>query len=204
MPALSLRDRRLAPDAAATSLSRSALLVWALFFGGGDSSCPARVDRRRGRARGVARRGDVRRALVRPRLGRAGAAASACLTALVIWQGDSIVWSVQPDRSWDYVNRGLVYLAFLALGVFVGALVPRATRVVAAGLAALLALVLGYALLAKGIPALYPTTGGSRASARRSASGTRSRCSATSRSCSGCGARLSAGSTARCSSSAAS
>ena len=66
------------------------------------------------------------------------------------------MWSVQPDRSWDYVNRGLVYLAFLALGVFVGALVPRATRVVAGGLAALLALVLAYALLAKGIPALYP------------------------------------------------
>ena len=76
-----------------------------------------------------------------------------------MWQGISIDWSVQPDRSWDYVNRGLVYLAFLVLGLFVGALVPRATRATAAGLCALLALVLGYALLAKGIPALYPDYG---------------------------------------------
>ena len=43
--------------------------------------------------------------------------------------------------------------------MFVGALVPRATRATAGGLAVLLALVLGYALLAKGIPALYPDYG---------------------------------------------
>ena len=69
------------------------------------------------------------------------------------------VWSIQPDRSWDYVNRGLVYLGFLALGLFVGALVPRATRSVANGLAALLGALLAYALLAKGLPALYADYG---------------------------------------------
>src|SRR5206468_2532805 len=43
--------------------------------------------------------------------------------------------------------------------IFVCALVPRATRAAAAGLAALLGLVLAYALLAKGIPSLYPDYG---------------------------------------------
>jgi hypothetical protein len=137
-----------------------ALLAWAFFFGGGDSSSrltwigsgavllaafvtAAAFDRRIGS----------------PRVSRFGIAAAACFAALVVWQGISIVWSVQPDRSWDYVNRGLAYLAFFVLGMFVGALVPRAPRAAATGLAALLALVLGYALLAKGIPALYPDYG---------------------------------------------
>jgi tetratricopeptide (TPR) repeat protein len=137
-----------------------AILAWTLFFGGGDSAsrlvwiggavvavvavlAAAAFDRR----------------IELPRVGRLGAACAACIAGLVVWQGISILWSLQPDRSWDYVNRGLVYLAFLALGMFVGALVPQATRAVAAGLAVLLAAVLGYALLAKGIPALYPDYG---------------------------------------------
>ena len=41
MPALSLRDGRLAPVAAPTFLVAVALLVWALFFGGADS--PSRL-----------------------------------------------------------------------------------------------------------------------------------------------------------------
>jgi tetratricopeptide (TPR) repeat protein len=137
-----------------------ALLAWALFFGGGESS---------GRLTWIGGAAVLLAAIVaaaafdgrieRPRVGRFGVAAAACFAALVVWQGISIVWSVQPDRSWDYVNRGVVYLAFIALGMFVGALVPRATRATAAGLAVLLALVLGYALLAKGIPSLYPDYG---------------------------------------------
>ncbi len=137
-----------------------ALLAWALFFGAGDS--PGRLLWIGGAAvllAAVAAAAAFDRRVERPRVGRLGAAAVACFAALVVWQGISIVWSVQPDRSWDYVNRGLVYLAFLALGMFVGALVPRATRATALLLAALLALVLGYALLAKGIPALYPDYG---------------------------------------------
>jgi O-antigen ligase len=97
--------------------------------------------------------------LPRPAVGRSGLLFLACFAGLVLWQGLSIVWSVQPDRSWDYVNRGLVYLAFLCIGMFIAALVPRAPRAVAAGLAALLGLVLAYALLAKGIPALYSDYG---------------------------------------------
>ena len=137
-----------------------ALLAWALFFGGGDS--PSRLTWIGAAAVIVAALVSAAafdRRIERPRVGGYGAAAAACFAALVVWQGISIDWSVQPDRSWDYVNRGLVYLAFLVLGLFVGALVPRATRATAAGLCALLALVLGYALLAKGVPALYPDYG---------------------------------------------
>jgi hypothetical protein len=137
-----------------------ALVAWALFFGGGDSS--TRLAWIGGAAvvlAGLVGAAAFDRRVERLRVGRLGAACAACFVGLVVWQGASIVWSVQPDRSWDYVNRGLVYLAFLALGMFVGALVPRAAHAVAAGLAALLALVLAYAFLAKGIPALYPDYG---------------------------------------------
>ena len=71
----------------------------------------------------------------------------------------SIVWSVLPDNSWDYLNRGLAYLAFLVLGLFLAAIVPRAPRATASALAVLVACVIAYALLAKGIPSLYPDYG---------------------------------------------
>ena len=86
-----------------------ALLAWALFFGGGDSS--ARLAWIGGAAvlvAAVAVAAVFDGRLERPRVGRVGAACAGCIAALVIWQGISIVWSVQPDRSWDYVNRGLV------------------------------------------------------------------------------------------------
>jgi hypothetical protein len=74
----------------------------------------------------------------------------AALAAFVAWQGVSIGWSALPDRSWDYLNLGLVYLAFAACGALLG------TR----GLAPALALVLGatvvWALAGKVFPGLYP------------------------------------------------
>jgi hypothetical protein len=60
--------------------------------------------------------------VVRPRLGRAGMWCVACLVAFVAWQGASIIWSVLPDNSWDYLNRSLAYLSFLVLGLFVAAI----------------------------------------------------------------------------------
>ena len=136
------------------------LLAWALFFGGGDSS--TRLAWIGGGAvllAGLLAAASLDGRIERPRIDRYAAACVACFAGLVVWQGISVAWSVQPDRSWDYVNRGLVYLAFLALGMFVGALVPRATRVTANGLALLLGLLIAYALLAKGIPWLYPDYG---------------------------------------------
>jgi len=97
--------------------------------------------------------------LPRPSVGRSGVVALACLIGLVVWQGLSITWSIQPDRSWDYVNRDLVYLAFVCLGMIVAAVVPHAPREVATLLAALLGLMLTYALVAKAIPALHADYG---------------------------------------------
>ena len=97
--------------------------------------------------------------LPRPSVGRSGLVALACLGGLVLWQGLSITWSVQPDRSWDYVNRDLAYLAFVCIGMCIAAVVPQAPRQVAALLGALLGAVLTYALVAKAIPALYADYG---------------------------------------------
>ncbi|MDQ4019302.1 MAG: O-antigen ligase family protein, partial [Actinomycetota bacterium] len=95
----------------------------------------------------------------RPRLGRLEATSLAFLVAFVAWNGLSIVWSVQPDRSWDYFNRGLVHLGFLVAGLFVGALLPRALARTAAVVAGLIAVTLAWALAGKFIPSLYEDGG---------------------------------------------
>jgi hypothetical protein len=73
-------------------------------------------------------------ALWRPRPSRAGVVFFAALAAFVLWTGLSIVWSVEPDRSWSYFNRSASYLAFAVVGLAVGALLPRAPRLAAASL----------------------------------------------------------------------
>ena len=100
--------------------------------------------------------------LPRPALGREAATALVLLTAFVSWNGISVLWSIEPDRTWDYFNRGLVYLAFAVVGVAVGSLVPRTARAWAYVLAVALALPLGWALLAKAVPAIGWTPGGLR------------------------------------------
>lgn len=88
--------------------------------------------------------------LPRPELSREALAALGALAALVCWQGISILWSIEPDRSWGYLNRGLVYVALLAFGLWLGPWLRRWAFV----LAGVLALPLGWALLGKAIPAL--------------------------------------------------
>src|SRR5436190_1261827 len=83
-------------------------------------------------------------------------AAGAGFMGFVVWQGLSVLWSVLPDASWNYVNRGLAYLGFLALGLFVGALVPRAPRRAAEALAALLGVLMVVALLGKVFAGIEP------------------------------------------------
>src|SRR6059058_602143 len=80
----------------------------------------------------------------------------AALAVFVLWQGASIAWSIQPARSWDYANRGLVYLAFAAVGALLGGIAPRR---LAYGAAALLGALFVWALAAKVIPALYSDYG---------------------------------------------
>lgn len=97
----------------------------------------------------------LRGALPLPRLERAAAAGILGAVGLTAWAGISIAWSIAGDRSWDWLGRGLVYLAFVSLGLLIGALAAGARR-----LAALLALVLGaaigWALLGVAIPSLFP------------------------------------------------
>jgi hypothetical protein len=89
-----------------------------------------------------------------PSLGFCGSAAVLLLVALALWCAASISWSVAPDRSWAYVNRALVYLGYLALGLFVGAALRRAPSVVARAFALVIAIVVAWALASKIAPAL--------------------------------------------------
>lgn len=79
------------------------------------------------------------------------------LAGLAVVCGLSVVWSISPDRTWTMTNRTLVYLAFALLGVAAGARLTRAQT--ASGAAVLLALLVGWALLAKAVPALYSDYG---------------------------------------------
>src|SRR5256714_1030309 len=80
----------------------------------------------------------------------------AALTAFVFWQGASIAWSIEPSRSWDYANRGLVYLAFAAVGALLGGVAVRRFTYAAA---LLLGALFAWALAAKVIPGLYADYG---------------------------------------------
>src|ERR671930_1001970 len=136
------------------------LLFWTLFFGGGSRDLSIAW---LGTATVLAATAAVAAALLGalpwPQLDRAGLAFLVLTVLFVLWNGASISWSLDPDRSWAYTNRGLVYVAFACLGLFVGAVVPRAPRAVAAGFALLLAGVLGWALLGKVVPSLFPDGG---------------------------------------------
>jgi hypothetical protein len=91
-----------------------------------------------------------------PRPSGAAVVFLAALGAFVLWIGLSILWSVEPDRSWSYFNRSVVYLAFAVVGIAFGALVRRAPSLGAAVLAASLGAVLAWALLGKVFPDLDP------------------------------------------------
>jgi hypothetical protein len=73
------------------------------------------------------------------------------LALLVGWLALSIAWSWLPDRSWDYADRGLVYLLFALLGLWLAG----RTRGLALGLCALLGAVAVWALLGKVLPPVY-------------------------------------------------
>ncbi|MEX0817406.1 MAG: O-antigen ligase family protein [Gaiellales bacterium] len=96
--------------------------------------------------------------LPRPRLDGVAGGTLALTAAFVTWNGLTIAWSILPDRSWDYFNRGLVYVAVLAGACLVGAL-PRAPVRAAYALAGVIAVALGWALAGKVFPALYEDGG---------------------------------------------
>lgn len=92
----------------------------------------------------------------RPALSRGGVVFLTLMAGFVAWDGITIAWSIVPDRSWDYLNRGLVYLAFAVLGLYLGAALRPAPRLIAGGLALLVGAVLVWALAGKVVPALFP------------------------------------------------
>jgi hypothetical protein len=87
---------------------------------------------------------------------RVGLAAVGLLSAFACWNGVTMIWSIAPDRSWAYLNRGAVYVAFCLLGLVVAATVRMPARAAAGGLAVLLFGVVGWALLGKVFPSLFP------------------------------------------------
>jgi len=141
---------------AALLVAVGALLAWAVFHGGGsrvDSLASAGIAALvvAGVALGLALRGT----LPLPRVERAALTAIVGAAGLTAWAGISIAWSIAGDRSWDWLGRGLVYLAFLALGLLAGTLFAGARRL-ASVLAVVVAAAIGWALLGVAIPSLFP------------------------------------------------
>jgi O-antigen ligase len=68
-----------------------------------------------------------------------------------------VIWSIEGDRTWNYVNRALVYLAFLVLGLAIGRM-QRAPRLAAAWLAVVTAAAIAVALATKIFPTLSAET----------------------------------------------
>jgi hypothetical protein len=93
-----------------------------------------------------------------PRLGTPERVLLAVAGGFVAWEGLSVLWSAAPDRSWDALDRGLVLLGFLALGLL-AARGSAACRVAAGLIAGLIGAVLAWSLLGKAIPALQPDGG---------------------------------------------
>jgi tetratricopeptide (TPR) repeat protein len=92
-----------------------------------------------------------------PALSALGLATVGCFAGLVVWQGFSMLWTIEADRTWNYVNRALVYLAFLVLGLALGTM-RRAPRFAAGWLAVVTAAAIGWALATKIFPGLSAET----------------------------------------------
>ena len=145
-----------ASRAAAALLGGLAILVAAAVFAGGGSGDSVVFPIGAGAA-GLAlaaAAASLAGVIPRPDLGRAGTACLVLLGLLVVWDGVTVIWSIAPDRSWAYVNRGVAYLAFLGLGAFAGALARRAPALVAGGLSLFVAAALAWALAGKIAPGL--------------------------------------------------
>ncbi len=88
-----------------------------------------------------------------------GATLVGLLLATAAWSGLSIAWSVAPDLSWAELDRTLVYVAFLAVGLLLAADRPDATRLAAAALTVAFGAGVVWALAGKSIPAVFPDGG---------------------------------------------
>jgi O-antigen ligase len=80
----------------------------------------------------------------------------ALLLALTVWTALSIVWSVQPDTSWQEAGRMLAYSGVFGSGVALARAVPERWPAILGGLTLAAVVVCGYALLTKVFPSLAP------------------------------------------------
>jgi hypothetical protein len=150
----------LAPATAGLGAAATAIVGCALLFSNGSSPDPlVWIGGAAILAAGLAVAAIALGALPAPSFSAPALAFLGCLGALAVWMGVSVVWSAEPGSSWSYTNRMLAYVAFAFLGLVLGSLLPRAPELVAGTLAGLLALVFGWALLAKAVPALYSDYG---------------------------------------------
>ena len=130
------------------------LLAASLLFGGGSSVGPVAWIGAAAVVAAVAACGLVLWGLLpAPAIGREGLAFACLAGGFVAWNAVTIVWSAAPDRSWEYFNRGLVYLAFAVLGASVGSAV--APRIVVWLMGGLIGATCLWALLEKAVPGLY-------------------------------------------------
>src|SRR3954451_5144136 len=137
-------------EAPLPALAAAVLAFCALFFGGGLSAAPLVW------VGGLALVAAAALLFSCTPQGGAAAAFLGWLGGLAVWSGLTMVWSASPDASRGFTNRTLAYAGFGLLGVLVGA--GRSERAAAAA-TALVALLLGWALLAKCMPALYSDYG---------------------------------------------
>ena len=91
--------------------------------------------------------------------GRSGVVLLGLLLATAAWSGLSIAWSIAPDRSWEELDRTLVYVAFLVVGLLLGASRPGAVRLAAWALTAAFGAAVAWALAGKAIPAIFEDGG---------------------------------------------
>jgi O-antigen ligase len=89
-----------------------------------------------------------------PRFGQRlyGAWAAALLLALAALSALSVIWSVQPDASWQDAGRLLAYSAVFALAVLLARAAPAHWSAVLGGVLLAAVIVCGYALLSKIFP----------------------------------------------------
>jgi O-antigen ligase len=87
-----------------------------------------------------------------------GAGAVALFAALTALTALSIVWSVQPDASWQAANLTLAYLMTFTAGVALARLAPERWRSLVTAVAVAAVLLSAYALLAKVFPSSLAAT----------------------------------------------
>jgi hypothetical protein len=74
------------------------------------------------------------------------------LAAFAIWCGVTLLWSVAPDRTWAYINRGVAYTLVVVLAIAAASSAPRTIERVAFGWLAVAVTCALYALAGKVMP----------------------------------------------------